>query len=117
MAVARLWRFCLAAALLVAMQSSLLHPFEHFQKALGARAAAGGAPTVKAIDDRHPLETLQAQLCEICVAGAALAAAASASSAPQPVFFSGGFAASRQESLFLAAFTPLFRSQAPPALL
>jgi hypothetical protein len=117
MTLARLWRLFVAAAVLAAMQSSLLHPFEHLQKALGARATAGGAPTVKAIDDQHPLETLQAQLCEICVAGAALAAAASASSAPQPVFFSGGFAASRQESLFLAAFTPLFRSQAPPALL
>ena len=117
MAAAGLWRFFLAAAMLVAMQSSLLHPFEHFQKALGARAAAGGAPAVKAIDDQHPLETLQAQLCEICVAGAALAAAAPASSAPQTVFSSGGFAASREESLFFAAFTPLFRSQAPPALL
>src|SRR5712664_1103548 len=102
MAAAGLWRFFLAAAMLVAMQSSLLHPFEHFQKALGAHAPAGGAPAVKAIDDQHPLQTLHAQLCEICVAGAALAAAASASSAPHAVFSSGGFAASREESLFLA---------------
>ena len=98
------------------MQSSLLHPFEHFQKAFGAQAAAG-VPAVKAIDDQHPLETLQSQLCEICVAGAALAAAASKTSAPQPVFSSGCFAASREGSLFLAAFTPVFRSQGPPALL
>jgi len=117
MAAARLWRLFLAAAVLAAMQSSLLHPFEHFQKALGAPAAARGAPAVKAIGDPRPLETVHAQLCEICVAGAALAAAASANSAPQPVFSSGSFAASREEGLFLAAFTPLFRSQGPPALL
>jgi hypothetical protein len=117
MAVARLWRVLLAAAVLVAMQSSLLHPFEHLQKTLGARVATGGAPALKAIDDQHPLETLQSQLCEICVAGAALAAAASGTSAHQPFFSSGGFAASREESLFFAAFTPLFRSQGPPALL
>jgi hypothetical protein len=116
MAVARLWRFFLAAALLVAMQSSLLHPFEHFKKALGAHAAAGKA-AVKAIDGQHPLESLQSQLCELCVAGAALGAAVSAGSAPQPLVSSGGFAASRQDDLFIAAFTPLFRSQAPPASL
>ena len=118
MAVARLWRVLLAAAVLAAMQSSLLHPFEHLQKALGAQAgAAAGKALVKAIDDRQPIESLQAQLCELCVAGAALAAAAPAASAHQPVFSFGGFAASREESLFFAAFTPLFRSQAPPALL
>jgi hypothetical protein len=116
MGVARLWRVFLAAAVLVAMQSSLLHPFEHFQKALGVQAAAGGA-AVKTIDDQHPLETLHAQLCEVCVAGAALGAAAPASSAPEPVLFPGGFAASREKSFFLAAFTPVFRSQGPPALL
>jgi hypothetical protein len=116
MAAARLWRLFLAVAVLVAMQSSLLHPFEHFQKALGAQAAAGKA-AVKAIDDQHPLETLHSQLCELCVAGAALGATASASFAPEPLVSSGGFAASREDSLFLAAFTPLFRSQGPPALL
>jgi hypothetical protein len=115
-ALARLWRLLLAAAVLAAMQSSLLHPFEHFQKALAAQASAAKA-TVRAIDDQHPLETLQSQLCELCIAGAALGAAASAGSAPEPLAFSDGFAASRQAGLFLAAFTPLFRSQAPPALL
>jgi hypothetical protein len=116
MALARLWRGFLAAAVLAAMQSALLHPFEHFQKALGARASAAQA-VVRAIDDKHPLETLQAQLCELCVAGAALGAAASAGSAPAPLVSAGAFAASREAGLFLAAFTPLFRSQAPPALL
>jgi len=98
------------------MQSSLLHPFEHFKKALGARAAVAKA-TVRAIDDQHPLETLQSQLCELCVAGAALGAAASAGSPSAPLVSAGGFAASRENGLFLAAFTPLFRSQAPPAFL
>ena len=115
MAPASLWRLFLAAAIVVAMQSSLLHPFEHFQGLLGAKAA--GAAAVKAIDGQQPVESQDAKLCEVCVAGAALGAAASAGSAGEPVFFSGGFAASRYESLFLAAFTPLFRSQAPPALL
>ena len=116
MAVARLWRVLLAAAVLAAMQSSLLHPFEHLHKALGARALAAVA-TVKAIDDRHPLESLHAQLCDLCVAGAALGAAASMGAAPRPVLAARGFAASREEGLFVAAFAPLFRSQAPPALL
>jgi hypothetical protein len=115
MAPARLWRLFLAATVVVAMQSSLLHPFEHFRAALGIQTA--GASSVKAIDEQHPFESLESKLCELCVAGAALGAAASASSAAEAVFFSGGFAASRDESLFLAAFTPLFRSQAPPALL
>jgi hypothetical protein len=116
MAAAGLWRLFLAAAVVVAMQSSLLHPFEHFHDAPGAQTVAGEA-AVKAIDDQHPFETLHAQLCELCIAGAALGAAASASSAVEPVLSSGGFAASRQDSLFLAAFAPLFRSQGPPALL
>jgi hypothetical protein len=114
MAVARLWRLFLAAAVVVAMQSSLLHPFEHFHDALGARTAASDA-AVKAVDDQQPFERLHPQLCELCIAGAALGAAASASSAAEPVLPSGGFAASRQDSLFLAAFTPLFLSQGPPA--
>ncbi len=116
MAAARLWRLFLAAAVIVAMQSSLLHPFDHFHHALGAQTPAGAA-AVKAIDDRHPFETLHSQLCELCIAGAALGAAASAGSAAEPVLSAGGFAASREEGLFLAAFTPLFRSQGPPILL
>jgi hypothetical protein len=113
MAASRLWRIFLAAAVLVAMQSSLLHPFQHFH---AAQTAAGDA-AVKAIDDQHPFESLHSKLCELCVAGAALGAAAPASSAAGAVLSSGGLAASREESLFLAAFTPLFRSQGPPVLL
>jgi hypothetical protein len=116
MAAARLWRFLLAAAVLAAMQSSLLHPLEHFRGTLGAQTAAGDA-AVKAIKDQQPFEMLHSQLCGLCVAGAALGAAASASSATEPARSSGGFAASREEILFRAAFTPLFRSQGPPALL
>jgi hypothetical protein len=111
MAVAGLWRLFLATALVVAMQASLLHPFEH----LHAATQSAGAAAVKSIDDRHPFESSHSKLCELCVAGAALGATASASSAAQAVLSSAGFAASRQDALFLAAFTPLFRSQAPPA--
>ena len=124
MAAARLWRVFLAAAVVVAMQSSLLHPFEHFHAALGSGTVASDSartvasdPAVKAIGDREPLETLDAKLCELCVAGAALGVAVPASSSAEPVFSSGGLAVWRDEGLFLAAFTPFFRSQAPPVLL
>jgi hypothetical protein len=115
MAATRLWRVLLAAAVLVAMQSSLLHPFEHLRGVPGVHA--GGGTTVKAAGERTPIESLDAKLCEVCVAGAALGSAASASSSASPIAFSESFAASRDEAAFLAAFTPLFRSQAPPALL
>jgi hypothetical protein len=115
MALAPMWRLFLAAAIVVAMQSSLLHPFQHFQGLLGAKAA--GIAALKAIDEQHPVESPDAKLCEVCVAGAALGAAASASSVSEPVLSSGGFAALRGEGIFFAAFTPLFRSQAPPAVL
>ena len=115
MASARLWRVLLGAAVVLATQSSLLHPFEHFRGVPGVHT--GGGTTVKAAGERTPLESLDSKLCEVCVAGAALGAAASASSAADPIVFSGSFAASRDEAVFLAAFTPLFRSQAPPPLL
>jgi hypothetical protein len=115
MPMARLWRVFLAATVVVAMQSSLLHPFEHFHRAQAGYS--GGSTAVQAAGDRSPLQSLESKLCEVCVAGAALGAAASARSATAPISFSGSSAASREESPFLAAFTPLFRSQAPPALL
>jgi hypothetical protein len=97
------------------MQSSLLHPFEHFRGVPGLDM--GAATTLKAAGERTPFGSLDSKVCEVCVAGAALGAAASASSAASATDFSGSFAASRGEAVFLAAFTPLFRSQAPPALL
>jgi hypothetical protein len=112
MALSRLWRLFLAAALLVATQSSLLHPFKHFQ-ARGAQPVA----SVRSVADRHPFEVLHGQLCQICIAGAALGAAASFDSPSPSVVSRLERAAWRRDGLFIAAFSPLFRSQAPPALL
>lgn len=112
MTLSRLWRLFLAVALLVATQSSLLHPFQHFQS-----RAAQSATSVSALGDRHPFEVLHEQLCQICIAGAALGAAASFESAVLSVVSGGGRASSRRDAVFIAAFSPLFRSQAPPALL
>lgn len=76
----RTWRLFLALALLVATQSSLLHPFKHFQ-ARGAQTVS----SVSSVADRHPFEVLHEQLCDVCLAGAALGAAASFKSASTPV--------------------------------
>ena len=107
-----LWRVFLAVALLVATQSSLLHPFKHFQ----ARAAQS-ATSVRALGDRHPFEVLHEQLCQVCIAGAALGAAASFDSPVSPLASARDRASQRRDAVFIAAFSPLFRSQAPPALL
>ena len=112
MTSSRLWRFFLSAALLVATQSSLLHPFQHLQ-ARGAQSVT----SVRSVADRHPFEVLHGQLCQICIAGAALGAAASFDSPSPAVVSHLERAASRRDGLFIAAFSPLFRSQAPPALL
>ena len=112
MVASRSWRLFLAIALLVATQSSLLHPFKHLQ-ARGAQAVS----SVSTVADRHPFEVLHEQLCDVCVAGAALGAAASFEPASTQVVSGGERAASRRGASFIAAFAPLFRSQAPPALL
>lgn len=112
MALSRTWRLFLAIALLVATQSSLLHPFKHFQSR-GAQTVS----SVSSIADRHPFEVLHEQLCDVCLAGAALGAAASFQSRSMPVVSGRDRAAPRRDASFIAAFSPLFRSQAPPALL
>jgi hypothetical protein len=112
MALGRLWRLFLAAALLVATQSSLLHPFQHFQS-----RGAQSVTSVSSVGDRHPFEVLHAQLCQICIAGAALGAAASFVSPSASLISSRERATSRRDAIFIAAFAPLFRSQAPPAFL
>jgi len=111
MALRRLGRLFLAAALLVATQSSLLHPFEHFHE-----QHAQSVVSASSVDSEHPFEVLHAQLCEVCVAGAALGAAASFDSPVVPVVSSHHRAFPRRAAVFVAAFSPLFRSQAPPAL-
>ena len=112
MASSRTWGLFLAIALMVATQSSLLHPFKHFQ-ARGAQAVS----SVSSIADRHPFEVLHEQLCDVCLAGAALGAAASFESRSTPAVPGRERAASRHDTSFSAAFSPLFRSQAPPAFL
>jgi hypothetical protein len=112
MTLNRLGRLFLSAALFVATQSSLLHPFQHFP-ARGAQSVA----SLSAVADPQPFEVLHSQLCQICIAGAALGAAASFDS-PAPAAVSRlERVAPRRDGLFIAAFSPLFRSQAPPALL
>jgi hypothetical protein len=111
--LARLWRLFLTAALLVATQSSLLHPFDHLQQARSAQSIAG----VSSLGDTHPFETLRAQICDVCVAGAGLGAAASLDSPTAPILSTRDRAFARRKAAFLSAFSPLFRSQAPPALL
>lgn len=112
MALSRLWRLFLAAVLFVAIQSSLQHPFQHFQK---ARAQA--VASVSSAGDRYPFEALHEKLCDVCIAGAALGAAASFDSPAAPVISHRDPAAPRRDAVFVAAFSPFFRSQAPPALL
>jgi len=112
MALRRLWRFFLATALLVATQSSLLHPFQHFHEQHAQSVASASS-----VDSKHPFEVLHGQLCDICVAGAALGAAASSASRFAPVISQHTRAVPRRDALFIAAFSPLFRSQAPPASL
>ena len=113
MASSRLGRLFLAAALFVATQSSLLHPFQHFHEAKGAQPVA----SVSSAGDRHPFEALHEQLCDVCIAGAALGAAATCDSPVAPVISRRDRPAPRRDAVFVAAFSPLFRSQAPPPLL
>jgi hypothetical protein len=108
----RLWRIFLAAALLVATQASLQHPLEHLQQGRGAPAAA-----LASAGDSHPFEPLHAQQCDVCVVAASLGAAAPSASLFKLSVPGSAFAAARTESVFIAAFSPLFHSQAPPALL
>ena len=87
-------RLLLMAALLFAAQSALEHPFKHYAQGLA-----------------------HSEQCDTCLAHAAFGAAAP-SHAPIIVPLAPyGFAASARPAFFVAAFTPPFRSQAPPALL
>jgi len=89
-------RLTLAAAFLVATQVALQHPLDHLKRS--------SAPA-------------QEQHCNACVAFAALGAAAVSNSLLQIEVPPAGFAAIAHAAVFTAAFTPHFRSQAPPAVL
>ena len=89
-------RLCLVAAFLAATQVALEHPLEHLSQS--------STPAHQ-------------QHCDACVAFASVGAAA-VSHAPFAIDVpTGGFSAAAPATVFTAAFTPLFRSQAPPAVL
>jgi hypothetical protein len=89
-------RLFLAASLLVATQLALQHPLDHLKQS-----------TTPA----------QEQVCGACVAFASVGAAAVSHAVLQIEVAPAGFASVAHAPVFLAAFTPLFRSQAPPAVL
>jgi hypothetical protein len=93
MIAARFGRFLLAAIFLAAVQAALAHPLAHDAVAPG-----------------------EAQ-CETCCATASLAAALPSAIPDQQSPSPGWFAEPAEASHFLAAFTPHFRSHAPPAFL
>ena len=87
-------RLLLVAALVLAVQSTLEHPFKHVGQGLA-----------------------HSEQCDACIAHAALGAAAhSHASIAIPVSLRG-LSETARPVLHLAAFTPPFRSQAPPAVL
>jgi hypothetical protein len=104
-------RLLFAAAFLLSTQAALQHPLQHLGNAQGAARKAA------TLGEEHRYDRSHAQQCDVCVALAALGAAAPllksfvVASAPR------SFSESARASRFVAAFTPQFRSQAPPALL
>jgi hypothetical protein len=87
-------RLVLAASFLLATQVALQHPFEHLKQSAPA----------------------QHQQCEACIAFASIGPAAVLQVSLCVVVAAVGFAATAQAPVFIAAFTPHFRSQAPPVL-
>lgn len=88
-------RLVLAAAFLVATQAALQHPLEHVWKS----------------------STPAHEQCDACIAFASIGPAAASYAAPAAAVSSDSFSAAVPAAVFTAAFTPHFRSQAPPALL
>jgi hypothetical protein len=87
-------RLLLAASFLIATQVALQHPLEHVKKSAPA----------------------QHQQCEACIAFASIGPAAVSHAPFSIAVVAAGFAATAQAPIFIAAFTPHFRSQAPPVL-
>ena len=88
-------RLVLAASFLVATQAALQHPLEHIWKS--------STPT-------H-------EQCNACIAFASIGPAAVSHAVSAVAVSSDSFSATIQAAVFTPAFTPHFRSQAPPALL
>jgi hypothetical protein len=89
-------RLVLAASFLIATQVALQHPLEHVKQSAPAQ---------------------HQQQCEACIALASIGPAAVLQVSLNVVVAAVGFAATAQAPVFIATFTPQFRSQAPPALL
>jgi hypothetical protein len=87
-------RLVLAAFFLIATQVALQHPLEHLKQSAPA----------------------QHQQCDGCIAYASVGSAAVSHASFSIAVAAAGFAATAQAPVFIAAFTPQFRSQAPPAL-
>jgi hypothetical protein len=87
-------RLVLAASFLIATQLALQHPFEHLKQSAPA----------------------QHQQCDGCIAFASIGPAAVLQVSFSTAVAAAGFAATAQAPTFIAAFTPHFRSQAPPVL-
>ena len=88
-------RLILAASFLIATQVALQHPLEHVKQSAPA----------------------QHQQCEACLALASIGPAAVSHASFSIAVAAAGFAATAQAPVFIAAFTPHFRSQGPPAVL
>jgi hypothetical protein len=102
----KLARLLLAALFLAATQVALVHPLEH----------VGSGSSELALGEKYPVDLVHAQQCDVCVATASLGFVSSSVLSFEPPMLPGGTAQETQEHLFLAAFAPLFRSQAPPTL-
>ena len=86
-------RLVLAAFFLIATQVALQHPLEHVKQSAPA----------------------QHQQCDGCIAFASIGPAAVSHAWLAVAAVTAGFSATAQAPVFIAAFTPHFRSQAPPA--
>ncbi len=86
-------RLVLAASFLIATQVALQHPLEHLKQSTPA----------------------QHQQCEACIAFASIGPAAVSHASLSVEVATAGFAATAQTPVFIAAFTPYFHSQGPPA--
>jgi len=88
-------RLILAASFLFAAQVALQHPLDHLKRS--------SAPA-------------QHHYCEACIAFASIGPAAVSHASIPIAVATTGFAATAHAPVFIAAFSPHFRSQAPPAL-
>ena len=104
-----LWRVLFAVAFLLSTQAALQHSLQHLAKNRGGGYASAVAGQEHASDRAH------AQQCDVCAAFAALGTAAPLLKTFVVALPGLSFSESVRHERFVAAFTPQFRSQAPPA--